>query len=140
MQSKGAASYEGTFSFTAEGDDGEELAAGEGASRGERMQPDGILVISLATPVASPAGEAAATVVTIVDFAFEPAEVEVPAWGTVTWVNEGQAPHTATADDGVFDTGVIVPGADGSQTFAQPGTYSYFCAIHPNMVGTVVVK
>jgi plastocyanin len=128
-----AETYQGAFSFTAEGVEGEELAAGDGTSQGERMQPDEALVISLATPVARP-------VVTIVDFDFEPLEIEVPAGGTVTWVNDGQAPHTATADDGSFDTGVIVPGADGSQIFDQPGTYPYFCAIHPDMQGTVVVR
>src|SRR5688500_2024974 len=93
-----------------------------------------------ATPVASRPATGEETVVTIVDFAFEPAEIEISAGSTVTWVNEGQTPHTATASDGNFDTGVIVPAADGSQTFDEPGEFAYFCAIHPDMQGAVVVR
>ena len=45
------------------------------------------------------------TAVSIVDFAFQPASIEVPAGSTVTWTNTGAAPHTVTADDGAFDSG-----------------------------------
>jgi len=51
----------------------------------------------------------------------------------------GAANHTATASDGSFDTGTIAPGGSGSVTFNTPGTYSYFCAIHPDMTGTITV-
>src|SRR5829696_5872316 len=49
--------------------------------------------------------------VTIVDFAFQPASLEVPAGTTVTWTNSGAAPHTVTADDGTFDSDRLAPGA-----------------------------
>lgn len=75
----------------------------------------------------------------VVDFAFNPGSVTVEVGTTVTWVNNGAAPHTATSDSGAFDTGTLQPGQSGSVTFDTPGTYSYFCAIHPNMVGTIVV-
>ena len=79
------------------------------------------------------------TAVSIVDFAFQPASIEVPAGSTVTWTNTGAAPHTVTADDGAFDSGQLKPGATFSQTFTTPGTYTYHCEIHPQMTGTVVV-
>jgi plastocyanin len=93
--------------------------------------------------VASPAtsGESATSTSTveIKDFAFNPGTIEVPAGTTVTWTNQDFAPHTATADDGSFDTGRLDQGQTGSVTFDQPGTYTYTCTFHPNMKGTVVV-
>jgi plastocyanin len=79
------------------------------------------------------------TAVSIVDFAFQPTSIEVPAGSTVTWTNAGAATHTVTADDGTFDSGQLKPGANFSQTFTTPGTYTYHCEIHPQMTGTVVV-
>jgi len=57
----------------------------------------------------------------------------------VIWQNQDAAPHTATADDGSFDTGTIEQGKLGSETFKEAGTYLYFCEIHPDMRGTVEV-
>jgi plastocyanin len=89
-------------------------------------------------PAAS--GEAAkAEKVQIVEFSYEPDPVVVQAGGKVTWQNEDTAPHTATADDGSFDTGTIEKGKLGSATFKEPGTFTYFCEIHPTMHGTVEV-
>ncbi len=91
-----------------------------------------------ATPAASPAGGASAEV-EIVDFAFDPAEVRIAAGTTVTWTNRDSVPHTATADDGSFDTGAIDGGASASHTFDAPGTFSYVCAFHPSMTGSITV-
>jgi plastocyanin len=77
--------------------------------------------------------------VNIVDFAFEPAAVEVPVGATVTWTNGGGAPHTVTADDGAFNSGNLDPGATFSQTFDSAGSFPYHCEIHPQMTGTVNV-
>ena len=77
--------------------------------------------------------------VSIVDFAFDPASVEVPVGATVTWTNTGAAPHTATASDGTFDSGQLAPGATFSHTFTATGTFPYVCQIHPQMTGTVTV-
>jgi plastocyanin len=63
----------------------------------------------------------------------------VQAGGKVTWQNQDTAPHTATADDGSFDTGTIEKGKLGSATFKEAGTFTYFCEIHPTMHGTVEV-
>jgi plastocyanin len=81
----------------------------------------------------------AAFAVQVVDFAFDPATVTVPAGATVTWTNGGSRPHTVTADDGSFDSGRLDPGEQFSQTFDQPGTFTYFCGFHPEMQGSIVV-
>jgi len=89
---------------------------------------------------AAPSGEAVrAAKVKIVEFAYDPDPVTIQVGGKVIWQNEDAAPHTATADDGSFDTGTIAQGKIKSETFKQAGTYSYFCEIHPTMHGTVEV-
>jgi plastocyanin len=88
----------------------------------------------------APSGEAAkAEKVQIVEFSYEPDPVVVQVGGKVTWQNEDTAPHTATADDGSFDTGTIDKGKLGSATFKEAGTFTYICEIHPTMHGTVEV-
>ena len=88
----------------------------------------------------APSGEAAKSEkVQIVEFSYEPDPVVVQAGGKVIWQNEDSAPHTATADDGSFDTGTIDEGKLGSATFKEPGTFTYHCEIHPTMHGTVEV-
>lgn len=69
--------------------------------------------------------------VTIVDFDYSPAEVTVNAGESVTWTNSGDEPHTATADSGAFDTPVLNSGESASVTLSHPGTFSYFCKLHP---------
>jgi plastocyanin len=88
----------------------------------------------------APSGEAARSEkVKIVEFVYGPDPVTVQVGGKVTWQNEDTAPHTATADDGSFDTGTIERGKIKSETFKQAGTFTYFCEIHPTMHGTVEV-
>lgn len=77
--------------------------------------------------------------VDIVDFAFEAADVVVGAGGTVVWRNSGVAPHTATADDGSWDSGMLATGDTFEQTFETLGHFTYLCAIHPDMTGTIEV-
>ncbi len=88
----------------------------------------------------APSGEAVRSEkVEIVDFAYDPDPTTIQAGGKVIWTNRDSAPHTATADDGSFDTGTIEQGKLKSESFKQPGTYTYFCTIHPDMHGTVEV-
>jgi plastocyanin len=88
----------------------------------------------------APSGEAVrAAKVKIVEFTYGPDPVTVQVGGKVIWQNEDAAPHTATADDGSFDTGTIETGKLGSATFKEAGTFTYFCEIHPTMHGTVEV-
>ena len=88
----------------------------------------------------APSGEASKSEkVDIVEFTYQPDPVVVGVGGKVIWQNQDTAPHTATADDGSFDTGTIEKGKIGSETFKEAGTFTYFCEIHPTMHGTVEV-
>lgn len=101
------------------------------------------------TPVAAPT-EAAATPteasaaqtanVAIANFAFDPGTLNITAGTTVVFTNNDSTTHTATADDGSWDTGNLAQGASASITFDTPGTYTYHCAIHPSMTATIVVS
>ena len=77
--------------------------------------------------------------VTIQGFAFEPAELTINAGDQVVFTNEDRAPHTATADNGSFDTGTLNRGQSATLTFSGAGTFTYFCAIHPNMKASLTV-
>jgi len=88
----------------------------------------------------APSGEARKSEkVEIVEFTYGPDPVEVQVGGKVIWQNEDTAPHTATADDGSFDTGTLEKGKLKGETFKQAGTFTYYCEIHPTMHGTVEV-
>ena len=92
-------------------------------------------------PSPQPKAIAAATgSVTIADFSFTPATLTINQGDTVTWVNNGPTAHSATATGGSFNTGILQAGQSASHTFAQAGTYSYFCQPHPYMKATVVVQ
>ena len=88
----------------------------------------------------APSGDAVrAEKVEIVEFTYQPDPVTIEAGGKVIWINRDSAPHTATADDGSFDTGTLEEGKLKSESFEDPGSYPYFCEIHPDMRGTVEV-
>ncbi|MCX6520160.1 MAG: cupredoxin domain-containing protein [Actinobacteria bacterium] len=90
-----------------------------------------------AAPAAAPVG---AGDVAMTDFAFGPAQITVGAGSSVRFVNNGVAPHTATANDRSFDTGTVQPGSSATVVFANAGTFTYLCIIHPDMKGTVRVQ
>lgn len=115
-----------------------------GSHRPQRPGKDQVVqTASTAPPRSHPRGalafRAADPGATISDFKFAPATITVHAGESVTWINHGPSTHTATARDGSFDSGPLKPGASSSHTFTRPGTYQYFCTIHPFMHGTVVV-
>lgn len=89
----------------------------------------------------SPQGtpEVGVTQVTIQNFAYQPAIIQVPAGTTVTWTNQDSVAHTVTFRNGMKDSGLFQQGQTFSYTFASPGTYDYYCAVHPYMVGRVIV-
>ena len=88
----------------------------------------------------APSGDAVRSAkVEIEDFAYRPDPVTIEAGGKVIWLNRDSTPHTATAEDGSFDTGTLEEGKLKSETFKEPGTYAYSCQIHPSMHGTVEV-
>jgi plastocyanin len=97
--------------------------------------------ISPTSPQAAAAGVEAGRIV-IDSFAYSPREISVPLGSRVQWVNRDDVPHTvtSTAKPKTFDSGAL----DGEESFAfvfqAPGTYHYFCALHPHMTGKVIVK
>lgn len=78
--------------------------------------------------------------VTIQDHAFNPPTLEVAVGTTVTWINNDNAPHTATEQGGGFNSGRLSRGDSFSFTFTEPGTYNYICSFHPRMSGTIIVS
>jgi len=72
--------------------------------------------------------------------AYAPDELNVAAGTTVTWMNTDSVSHTSTSDASGWNSGIVAPGGQFSVAFQTPGRYSYHCAIHPGMVGTVVVN
>ena len=102
---------------------------------------------SAAMPIA-PAAESTAAAhsgeqqVTIDNFAFDPQVLTISPGTKVTWLNRDDVPHTATSSDSPakFNSKAIDTDEKFSYVFTQPGTYPYFCAVHPKMTGKIVVK
>ena len=80
----------------------------------------------------------------LTDDAYQPNPIEVSIDDTVTWTNDDIAQHTVTSGeggepDGEFDSSIMSTGTTFEHTFTEAGEYPYFCTLHPNMVGTVIV-
>jgi plastocyanin len=83
----------------------------------------------------------APTAVSIDNFTFGPQTLTVKAGTTVTWTNKDDIPHGIASADNAFTKSRALDTDDSySFTFTTPGTYQYFCYIHPHMVGTIVVE
>ncbi len=78
--------------------------------------------------------------VVIENFSFVPATLTVKSGTKVTWVNRDDVPHTATDIDKRFNSSTLDTDDQFSFTFSRPGTYDYYCALHPKMTGKIVVK
>ena len=90
------------------------------------------------SPDSPPATAPVAATITLVHTSFAPAVVTINAGQTVEWKwNDGQTPHNVTFD--TFHSSTKIAGTY-FHTFDTPGVYSYFCSIHINMAGTVVVR
>jgi len=116
------------------------LIVGRGLTRG-RVGAAAIgvaLVLALALSVA-PAVLAADHTVDIAGFAFAPQSTTIHVGDTVTWANADAQGHTATADDGSWQTGTISGNTSKSLTFTTAGTFAYHCSIHRQMTATLVV-
>jgi plastocyanin len=112
-----------------------------------------VLLMSVLAACGAPATEAPSGAptaggeanVTMVNIAFQLEEITIQAGTTVTWTNEDSFPHTVTSGtrdnpSGLFDSGNVAQGETFQFTFKEPGTYEYFCGIHPGMNGTVIVE
>ena len=109
-----------------------------------------VLTVALATGVgtitvgqknilASAQEKPATAEVKIDNFSFGPTTLTVAVGTTVTWINRDDIPHTVVSDDKVFKSKVLDTDEKFSFTFTKPGTYPYFCSVHPKMTGKVVV-
>jgi len=78
--------------------------------------------------------------VTIDNFSFTPASLTVPAGTTVTWVNRDDVPHTVVSTEKKFKSPVLDTEEQFSYKLTDPGTYEYYCSIHPKMTGKIVVQ
>ena len=97
------------------------------------------------SPSPSPSGPSAAVTIpmgaeVLGTRAFNPAQLSVAVGTTVTWTNTDAVSHTSTSDANAWNSGTVAPGGQFSFTFPTAGTFSYHCAIHPGMVGTVVAQ
>ncbi len=104
------------------------------------------LVLTVAMPHATSAAPVAATTVRadISFFRYKPGRLQVRAGTRVQWTNKDSAPHsvthgTAARPGTAFDSGLFARGKSWAYTFKKAGVYSYYCSIHPTMVGTVRV-
>lgn len=78
--------------------------------------------------------------VIVENFSFQPGTLTVKAGTTVTWVNHDDEPHTVNENNKTFKSGTLDTDAKFSYKFTSPGTYSYFCSLHPRMTGQIIVK
>jgi plastocyanin len=102
-----------------------------------------ILIIMMAgrsNAVGATMDEKPATQVKIDNFVFSPNPVTVPAGTTVRWINQDDIPDNVVAEDKSFKSKVMDTDESFTYTFSKPGTYTYFCSIHPKMTGKIVVQ
>ncbi len=111
------------------------LAVSCGGGGGNSMSP------TAGTPTGGSTGASSSTpdvLITISGMSFSPNAAAVKAGQTVAWKNDDAIAHTATQDQGVFDTGSIAPGATSKLiTINSTGAMSYHCSIHPAMVASL---
>ena len=95
-------------------------------------------------PLAASAANTSAQIVNCAgtpSWCFSPKPIQITVNSTVTWTNGTALTHTATSDTAAWGTGNIAPGATSRAiSFQTAGTFTYHCAIHPNMVGTITVN
>lgn len=97
--------------------------------------------VSAASPDQLKAGAAqpSAGQIKISNFAFDPSAITVSSGTSITWTNYDSVPHTVTESSGKFGSQTLNRGQSFSYTFKEPGTFDYYCAIHPSMKAKVVV-
>jgi amicyanin len=98
----------------------------------------GSAIIARVTVSAESAPSAAT--IQIDNFSFTPAEVRVKAGTAITWTNRDDIPHTVVSADEAFKSKALDTDDKFTATLTRPGTYSYFCSIHPKMQGKIVVE
>jgi plastocyanin len=111
------------------------LAAGCGSSSSNNNS-------SMTNP--SPSNGATVTIVSgarsLTTTAYSPNPISVSVGTTIMWVNNDSTAHTATSNNGAFDTGAISAGGSFSKQFSTAGSFPYHCSFHPGMVATINVQ
>jgi len=74
------------------------------------------------------------------DAFYEPDPIRARIGQTITWTNRDTDPHDITAENGAFDSGPVASGGTFRWKALRPGTYRYFCTLHPEMHGTIIVR
>ncbi len=97
-------------------------------------------VVAIASPFLYTAFADKPVEIKIDNFSFTPSTITVAAGSQVHWTNGDDIPHTVVSEDQSFKSKALDTDDQFSYTFAKPGTYKYFCSIHPKMTATVVVK
>jgi plastocyanin len=97
----------------------------------------GIRPISAESAGDKPAGSAT---VKIDNFSFGPADLTIAAGTTITWTNQDDVPHVVASEDKLFKSKPLDTDDHFSFTFTKPGTYTYYCSIHPKMTAKIVVQ
>lgn len=110
-----------------------------------RFIPGAVLVAALLITAsgllrAGSAADRSAVAVQIDNFSFTPEALTVKAGTTITWTNHDDIPHTVVSSDLVFRSKALDTDDKFTTTLTKPGTYSYFCSIHPKMQGKVIVE
>jgi len=121
--------------FSAMARDGWDMGWGMGGGHMGRMMGGGANTSNAPVSVGS-----ASESVAIRDFAFNPGNLQVPVGAKVTWTNYDDAPHTASAKDGTWDTGILNKGESKTLTLDKAGDYTYYCTVHPSMVARLQVR
>jgi plastocyanin len=98
--------------------------------------------VAAADPAAPRTSDDNADEIVIGNFMFGPSTLTVSAGTVVTWVNKDDDPHTVigTDSESPIRSRPLDSGEHYSITLTKPGTYRYFCSLHPHMTGTVIVK
>lgn len=101
-----------------------------------------LLLAATATVRADDSASPVTATISIDNFSFSPDTLTVKAGTTVTWVNHDDIPHTVVSADTprLFKSPPMDTDGHYSYTFSAPGSFRYFCSIHPHMVGQVIVK
>jgi len=95
----------------------------------------------LAASVVFARADVPTSMVSIDNFSFGPQTLTVKAGATVTWTNRDDIPHGIASSNNAFKkSGALDTDDSYSFTFSTPGTYQYFCYLHPHMVGSIVVE
>jgi plastocyanin len=99
-----------------------------------------VMLLGAPRAVAAQPAPAVAAEVEIDQFAFVPQRITVKAGTTVTWINDDDTPHSVASSSKLFKSKALDTEDKFSFTFTTPGTYAYFCSLHPHMTGVVVVE